>query len=86
MECLGCKYIRDIGEPSFCLAHRNQISKVRAYVRNQVKKWRNLNPEKAKELSRKHQLTWRTKNPELNRERAREGMRKLKEKTNENRN
>lgn len=79
MDCLDCKYIKDIGEIGLCLFHTKKAEKFRQYCRIQMRKWREANPERTKELGRSHQYTWRQRHPETNRLRARLGMRKLKE-------
>lgn len=83
MNCLDCKHIKDIGEVGLCLTHTNKAVKFRQYCRAYIAKWRQANPERAKELGRSHQYTWRQKHPEANRLRARLGMRKLKELKND---
>lgn len=85
MNCLDCKHIKDIGEIGKCFFHTKKAEKFRQYCRIQIRKWREVNPDRARELNREHQYTWRQKHPELNRLRSRLGMRKLKERLNASR-
>lgn len=83
MDCLDCKHIKDIGEIGNCLFHAKKAEKFRQYNRMYMRKWREANPERTKELGRSHQYTWRQKHPDTNRLRSRLGMRRLKDRLNE---
>lgn len=54
-------------------------TQLRALWKLRTSKWRSQNPDRARQLNKKHQYTWRENNLELNRLRARLGMAKLKQ-------